>query len=65
MKVKLYMADRKAVYDGHEWADMTTASGYVPACAKASRELDAKIPEWAEANPVVRYGVFQCEEVDE
>lgn len=58
---RVYAAVRLS--EGREWVDISTIR-LEPVEAKASaREVDQRIPHWAQANPVVRVGPFDIQEI--
>lgn len=58
----IYMAVRRVVDEGYEWPDVGTASYGKQIAAERAMELDAKVPQWAKANPVIRIGKFTVRE---
>ena len=54
MRTKRYVAIRKALDDGHEFIDMSTASGLMDVTQQIVKNTAVKIPHWDAANPVQR-----------
>jgi hypothetical protein len=54
----VYIPVRKDTYDGHEWPDVSSASRSQQMAKDNADDLNARIPQWATANPVIRIGKF-------
>jgi hypothetical protein len=59
---RCFMAIRKT--EGREWLDVDSLSTSSAASRRLAEKSDAKIPEWAKVNPVVRVAKVRIEEIE-
>lgn len=64
-RLVVYGAVRKAQDSGTHWLDLDTLSGLSEMAKQKADADDARLPNWARANPVVRIARLEINEVDE
>jgi len=60
---RYYYAVRKS--EVHEWIDGTTQSLLLEECQSLAKRINKKLPQWSENNPIVRFALFELQEVGE
>lgn len=49
--------------NGHEWPDLSTISWSKKGAREKAEQRNKQVPQWGNANPVVRIGQFEVKEV--